>query len=237
MIAAAIILSLALAPGLFWLWYFFRLDKLEPEPLHAVRACFLWGMAAVVPAAIFEMPFLSLSPIVSTIVVAPLIEEPVKYLVVRLGAYRSAEFDEPVDGVVYAVAAALGFASLENVFYLLSEYQRSMGSFATVTVMRAVLSVPGHALWAGMWGYALGCAKFSDKEFGQRLVRRGLALAVVFHALFNLLCLSGPVWPLGMLILVPIMWRMVHKRVEAALKASPHTVLPIDSGSKPRFPM
>lgn len=225
-----IVLSLALAPGVFWLWYFFRLDRLEPEPLHLVRTSFLFGMAAVVPAALVEIPFSRISPFATVVLVAPLVEELCKYLVVRFGIYRNTEFDEPMDGVIYAVATALGFASLENVFYLFSEYGKGAGPFAAVTVTRALLSVPGHALWAGMWGFALGCAKFSEPRFGRSLVIRGLILAIGLHALFNLLCLSGPIWPLGMVVLVPIMWRMVHRRIDAALRASPHTSLTAPGG-------
>jgi protease PrsW len=228
-----IILSLAFAPGVFWLWYFFRLDKLEPEPLHLVRTSFLLGMAAVIPAALIELPFARISSFAAIVLVAPVVEELCKYLVVRLGIYRNAEFDEPMDGVIYAVATALGFASLENVFYLLAEYGKGSGPFAVVTVTRALLSVPGHALWSGMWGYALGCAKFSEPRFGRSLVIRGLTLAIGLHALFNLLCLSGPIWPLGMVILVPIMWRMMYRRIDAALRASPHTYLAAPGGHTP----
>ena len=225
-----IVLSLAFAPGVFWLWYFFRLDKWEPEPLHLIRFSFFLGMAAVVPAALIEIPFSKVSSFATVVLVAPAVEELSKYVAVRFGIYRNAEFDEPMDGVVYSVATALGFASLENVFYLLAEYGNGTGPFAMVTATRALLSVPGHAVWSGMWGYALGCAKFSEPRFGRSLVLRGLGLAIGLHALFNLLCLSGPIWPLGMVILVPIMWRMIHRRIEAALRASPHTSL-IASGS------
>lgn len=227
---AVIVLSLAFAPGVFWLWYFFRLDRLEPEPLHLVRTSFLLGMAAVVPAALVEIPFSRISQLATVVFVAPLVEELCKYLVVRLSVYRNTEFDEPMDGVIYAVAAALGFASLENVFYLLSEYGKGTGPFAMVTATRALLSVPGHALWSGMWGFALGCAKFSDPQFARSLVIRGLVIAIGLHALFNLLCLSGPIWPLGMVVLVPLMWRMLHRRIEAALRASPHTSLTASGG-------
>ena len=52
-----IVAAVAFAPGLFWLWYFFRKDKLHPEPLYLIRKCFVWGMAAIVPAGLFELSF------------------------------------------------------------------------------------------------------------------------------------------------------------------------------------
>ncbi|MDQ7782538.1 MAG: PrsW family glutamic-type intramembrane protease [Desulfomonilaceae bacterium] len=219
---ALFILTLAFAPGLFWLWYFFKKDKLEPEPLHRIRNCFFLGMAVVIPSAFVEVPFDRVHPHAALVIGAPIIEELAKFLVVRYTVFRSAEFDEPMDGVVYAAAVALGFASLENVFYLFAEYHRGAHSFALVTIFRAILTVPGHALWSSMWGYALGFAKFSDAKFRKKLIVEGLLLAMALHALFNFLCLTGTILPLGMLVLVPIMWRMTSRRIKSALEQSPH---------------
>jgi RsiW-degrading membrane proteinase PrsW (M82 family) len=229
---ALIILTLAFAPGLFWLWYFFKRDKIEPEPLHQIRNCFFLGMAVVFPSALAEAPFSLVSSQATLVIGAPIVEELAKFLVVRYTVFRTAEFDEPMDGVVYAAAVALGFASLENTYYLFAEYRHGPQSFALVTVFRAILSVPGHALWSSMWGYALGFAKFSDKKLRKRLIFEGLLLAMVMHAVFNFLCLAGPVWPIGMLILVPLMWRMTSRRIEKALKASPHVHIAADNGKK-----
>ena len=111
------ILALGLAPGIFWLWYFYRKDKLEPEPKHLIIKTFFLGMVSAVPAIILETPFKGL---LLTVIAAPVIEEYLKYFVVRRTIYNHAEFDEPMDGIIYAAAAALGFASAENTLYLLT---------------------------------------------------------------------------------------------------------------------
>lgn len=219
---AAIILVLSLTPGLFWTWYFFKKDRVEPEPLRLIRDCFLLGMVAVIPAAILEPPFERISVLFSVVVAAPIMEELLKFAVVRLTVFRKTEFNEPMDGIVYAAAAALGFASLENVLYVLGEYNKGTGTVAAVTVLRALLSVPGHALWSSMWGFALGFAKFAPPLRRKKLIRTGLLMAIGMHGLYNLLCLSGPVWPLGLLIFVPVTWMIAHRRIEQALLASPH---------------
>lgn len=219
---AVIILVLSLTPGLFWTWYFFKKDKFEPEPLRLIRDCFILGMVAVIPAAIVEPPFEKISTLFSVVMVAPIVEELLKFAVVRFTVFRKAEFDEPIDGIVYASAVALGFASLENVLYVLDQYNRGTGNVATVTILRALLSVPGHALWSSMWGFALGFAKFAPPRRRSRLIRTGLLMAIGMHALFNLLCLSGPIWPLGLLLFVPLTWMIAHRRIEQALLASPH---------------
>lgn len=211
---------LAYAPGLFWLWYFFKKD-LEPEPLHLIRNCFVFGMVAVVPAGAVEL-LIPVPRVFMTTIGAPIIEETAKFLAVYLSIYRHAEFDEPMDGVVYAVAVALGFASLENALYLYSVNLYDNGSLPLVMLVRSVFSVPAHALFAVMWGYPLGVAKFSEDGREKRLVQAGLLLGMLFHGIFNFLTLLGPLWPVGMLVVVVFMWQMTHRRIQEALAISPH---------------
>jgi protease PrsW len=212
--------ALAFAPGIFWLYYFYRRD-IKPEPLPLIFKCFVWGMVATVPALYAER-LTHISRPADFIVVAPVVEECIKFLVVYLTVYKSPEFDEPMDGVVFAAAAALGFASLENVFYLYEAYSKSVGQLQLVTILRAFFSVPGHALFSIMWGYALGRAKFSEESRGEILIMKGLALAIGFHALFNLLAEQGTLWVMGMIVLIPIMWGAVNRRIAMAELRSPH---------------
>ncbi len=122
---------LAFAPGVFWLWWVYRRDRWEPEPRGLVLRTFFWGMVATVPAVLLELlgayalgsvlpgSNLVVASVFMLAVVGPA-EELCKFLAVRLRVYRHHEFDEPMDGIVYGAAAALGFASLENVGYLLA---------------------------------------------------------------------------------------------------------------------
>lgn len=212
--------ALAFAPGIFWLWYFYHRD-IKPEPLPLISKCFVWGMFATVPALCAER-LVHISRPADFIVVAPVVEECMKLLVVYLTVYKSPQFDEPMGGVVFAAAAALGFASLENVFYLYRAYAKSVGQLHLVTILRAFFTVPGHALFSIMWGYALGRAKFSEERKGEILILKGLALAIGFHALFNLLAEQDVLWCLGMIVLIPIMWGAVNRRIAVAELRSPH---------------
>ena len=211
----------AFAPGLFWLWYFFKKDEIEPEPLSHIRTTFVWGMASVIPAAFMEK-LVGLPDFWTLVVSAPVFEELFKFLAVFLTVYNNDEFDEPMDGIVYGATAALGFASVENVIYLLREYRESAGAFALVSVLRSVISVPAHALFSIMWGYALGLAKFEDKAEHGKIIAVGLASAIGLHAAFNFFCTLGPLWIWAMLALVPLMWQAAHRRMRSALARSPH---------------
>jgi RsiW-degrading membrane proteinase PrsW (M82 family) len=216
-----LIVALSFAPGIFWMYYFYKRDEIEPEPLHLIRNCFFLGMAVVVPAAVIES-VLSYSPWVNAVVAAPIVEEGLKFLAVRYTVYQHKEFDEPMDGVVYAAAVALGFASLENMAYLYSEYYKAEGSFASVSLIRAFFSVPGHALWSSVWGGALGFAKFSHSKNATAIVAPALLLGMLLHSLFNFFVMTGPLWLVSLGILAPLTWELVQGRIRMALKASPH---------------
>jgi len=223
------ILALGVGPGIFWLFYFYSKDRLEPEPKHMVLLSFFLGGLAALPIAIAETVVASVvvaSFFFIAVFIAPVVEEIGKYLTVRWTVYKSSHFDEPMDGIVYGVAGALGFASVENVIYLISAAVDAE-TFWTTAAIRAVLSVPGHALFSALWGYALGWS-ILIKDTAKRLsiLSTGLLLSILFHGLFNFSVVSGGF--LGLLsivlliLLVFIAWKTVLQRIDHALKHSPH---------------
>jgi RsiW-degrading membrane proteinase PrsW (M82 family)/RNA polymerase subunit RPABC4/transcription elongation factor Spt4 len=112
-------------------------------------------------------------------VVAGFTEELFKFLVVRTTIYKSPYYDEPIDGLVYAAAAALGFASLENIEYLLQ--------FGWQTALvRAPLTTMAHVVFSAMWGYPLALKKM-NKKYATLLLWLGLMGAMAGHGLFDFL--------------------------------------------------
>ncbi|WP_447978320.1 PrsW family intramembrane metalloprotease [Candidatus Nitrospira bockiana] len=230
--AYLMLFALSFAPGLLWLWFFYRKDTLDPEPASLIIKTFLIGMGLGVPATVLELLFTESA--VVTVAIAPVIEELLKFAGVRFTVYRRAEFDEPLDGIIYTAAVALGFASIENGLYLLATYLTAVDTAASLNVItpfgvltsvflvRALLSVPSHVLYSSMWGYALGRAKFSAPGEGRRLLLTGLVLAILCHALFNFFASHLPQAALAELLLVAIMWRVVFKRIDEGLRTSPH---------------
>ncbi|NLA30399.1 MAG: PrsW family intramembrane metalloprotease [Methanomicrobiales archaeon] len=218
------ILALALGPGVFWTWYFYRRDRFEPEPAALVIKIFLLGALVTLPVAFIEGLFglFIASPLVMGVIVAPIIEECGKFQVVRRIAYRNIEFDEPMDGIVYAASAGLGLASLENVLYVFTAYMTSPSLAVGTIIARAIFSVPGHALFSSVWGYALGRAKFMAAEHRGAVVIRGLILGMVLHGIFNLLLFSAEVVAYAMvifiLVLIPGLWILVDRNIRSALR-------------------
>jgi protease PrsW len=198
----AALFVLALSPALFWFWFFARRDH-HPEPTWLLLRTFAWGMAMVIPAALLELGISSAFGATIMFLFVGIIEEGCK-LLAALSVSKHREFDEPIDGLIYATAAALGFATLENAFYLLEHG-------ASLILLRGPISTLGHILFAGAWGYAMSLKRFGSGRF---LVRRGWLLAAVLHTVFNFLLLgaggnTGLEWLLlpfmGLMIL---MWRL-----------------------------
>ncbi len=214
------IVVLALAPGIFWLWYVYQRDKLEPEPRSLIVKTFLWGLASALPAALLEVPFFW-SEFFLIVVAAPVIEEYAKYFAVSRTVYRRIDFSEPMDGIVYSAAAALGFASIENLFYLFAAQREDL--LTPVFLGRALFSVPGHVLFSTIWGAALGRAKFVSDPISQKvLIRGGLLAGMAAHGLFNLLAMFELLGAVGLLVFLFFAWKFFHRRVERTLAESPH---------------
>ncbi|MBA4337071.1 hypothetical protein C0416_04865 [bacterium] len=189
------LIVLSLAPVVFLLWYFNRLDKKQKESKRFLWSIFLWGILVTFVAGAVEY-FLDLTfadlitdPLVyltvSAFIFVATTEEGLKYWVVKKKAYDHPAFNEYYDGVIYAVVASLGFAALENIFYILEG-----GIY--VAIIRALLAVPAHALFGAIMGYNIGMARFEkDKHESGKLLRKGLFLAIFFHGLYDFLLLTS----------------------------------------------
>ncbi len=169
-----------------------RLDAKRPEPPKLRRLVAIVGALSVIPAILVE-GWLSGSVGASfhpqytyqgatwmAFVVAAGTEELCKIAVVYWIVWRRPEFDERMDGIVYASRAGLGFALVENVGYLLG--QSSLEGQVYVWIARALLAVPGHAMWTGMIGYCAARKRFDGKGLG---LIGGYLLAVAFHGAYD----------------------------------------------------
>ena len=210
------------APGLFWLWFYLRKDAYRPAPRRLIAITFGLGCLSTIPAGIIEFVFLGSSFLeegaglggiaVGMLLVVGPVEEACKFAVVRLKPYRSPYFDEPMDGLVYAAAASLGFASLENLSYVLE-----FGS--EVMIVRAPLSTVAHLALGSVWGYALGL-HYASGYRRPMLVAGGLALAACTHAIFNILASSLLLIPLAIaLTMIGAVW--AFRRFEWGQRISP----------------
>ncbi len=180
-----------------WLAFVRRFDRARPEPTWLVVATFALGGLSVVPAGLAEMAYAAATPwldpsvvtlggqawalpiaIVVFSLVVGVSEEGAKFLGAWSLARHRREFDEPIDGIIYGSAAALGFAAVENVKYF------AIGRMSGVVIaVRAFVSVPAHLFFGAIWGYALGRQLVSKKVS----VLAFFVLAAVAHGTFDAL--------------------------------------------------
>ena len=181
------LLAVAVAPGLALAVFVFLRDKHEKEPLWLMSLCFLLGIASagvtlVISAGIGyfyqESDATVLDSLIHAFLVVALVEEFSKYLFVRTVAYPNKHFNEPYDGIVYAVMVSMGFATIENVLYVFV----SEGSELETGIWRAFTAVPAHATFGVLMGFFLGIRKFKKWKL---LGLVGLLSATVFHGAYD----------------------------------------------------
>jgi len=213
-----LLLALAVAPAAILLKYVLIKDKYEPEPLRLVAKTFFLGALSTLAAIVLELIFNLPIPYVREFVSVALIEEGLKFLVVMLAAYHSPHFNEVMDGIVYGVAASLGFATVENIIYVFA-------NGAGTAIVRAFLSVPSHAAYGGIMGYYLGLAKLSRRQntkFEKARMLEGLLFAIALHGAFDASLENLGLAGVGLAVLVAIIsWLIFLRCMRVALSKPP----------------
>lgn len=217
-------LAAAIAPGIALLAYFYWKDRYDAEPLPIVIKLFLTGALTVLPVMIVQralLLWLGESPFAFSFIISAGVEEFIKWFVLFHIIYNHTEFDEPYDGIVYATAVSLGFATLENVLYAFTEPV----TFGMLLV-RALLPVSGHALFGVFMGYSMGRAKFSTGKQIKLHLALSLLLPVVAHGLFDFIMKTVPSrWLWVMVPFMLILWLRGIRSVNRANSVSPFRLL------------
>ena len=222
----------AILPILVLLYFIYKKDKYQPEPIGKLLLTFLVGCFSVLPASLMEMVLMQFSPesavpngLYNGYVVAGFSEELCKLLLLLLVIWRSRHFDEFFDGIVYAAYLSLGFACVENIGYVMGSDDSIMVAFT-----RGLLAVPAHFLFAVTMGYYVSLAKF-DPEHRSGHLFKALLYPMLLHGTYDaLLMVSGQlsttyednaiaVGTAGVLMIVFIifdikMWRWGIKRIK-----------------------
>lgn len=183
---------MALVPAAVWLTFFYRRDRLEPEPKHLVLQMVILGAllasAIGVPLVdgLFDVPnWLSSSPawaqLLGGFLIVGMTQEFLKYAAVRFSVYYAADFDEAIDGIIYTTAVAVGYALVLNINFVVSSGGVDLGSGA----IRMVLTTLAQASFAGVVGYFLGRMKFEKRPLWWMPL--GLTVAAVLNSLFYFL--------------------------------------------------
>ncbi|GLB58016.1 glutamic-type intramembrane protease PrsW [Cytobacillus sp. NCCP-133] len=216
------ILSAGIAPGLALLSYFYLKDQYESEPISMVFKTFLFGALLVFPIMfiqyVLETEGVLQSSLLDAFLSSSLLEEFFKWFILFYTIYQHITFDEPYDGIVYGASVSLGFATAENIFYLLSlGVEHAIG--------RALLPVSSHALFGVIMGYYIGKGKFSATSTKKWII---LSLFVPFllHGIYDYILISLEHWFYIMVPFMIFLWWLGLRKVK---KARAHSINHIEN--------
>lgn len=200
-VSSIVLIALAVLPGLFLANYVYKRDKVNVEPAGLLWSLVALGALSAIPAGLIEA---LLDPVVGSLCgygtvaylvvdaffVVAVAEEGCKFVMLRLRTWKNINFDFSFDGIVYGVMVGIGFATIENILYVL---QNGFGT----GIARALLSVPGHVSWGVIMGYFYGRAKAYYVMGDEAKRRSNMVLALVVpilgHGFYDMCAfLSGP---------------------------------------------
>ncbi|QOY35880.1 glutamic-type intramembrane protease PrsW [Anaerobacillus isosaccharinicus] len=209
------IIFASLAPSLALLCFFYLKDNYNSEPLGMVFRSFIFGVLLVFPILVIQYAFqeegLLISPLSQAFISAALFEEFFKWFILFYTVYKHAVFNDPYDGIVYGVSVSLGFATMENVFFLLAYG-------VDLAFIRALLPVSSHALFGVIMGYYLGKAKFGEKRQQRKLLFFSLLIPWVLHGIYDYILYVQRYWIYMMLPFMIFLWWLALKKVKLANK-------------------
>lgn len=221
------LLLLSIAPGIaFGLWIYLK-DKYDKEPLYLLFKVFIFGCLCTIPTLIVENILTHfnifnglLSVAYISFIIAGFTEEYFKRLVVLKSAFSSKYFNEKLDGIVYCVFSALGFATIENILYVF--FNTSIEAFQ-IGINRALISVPAHMLFGVTMGYYLSLYKYCNDDNIKRksYLSKSLYVPILLHGLFDFILMSNLSWAMIVFIIyVLYLWKINLDKLDEYTKDS-----------------
>lgn len=174
-------------PSLFWLWFWLREKKEEPEPKIILAICFIVGMISVIwILPIQKFIQLHVYSSVFQIISWATVEEIIKYLVVILILYKTVYLHEPIDWPIFLITAALGFAAFENMLFLVKPFALGQATVGLLTgYLRYLGSTLLHAVSSGIIGIMAGLSFYFDGSRKRIYLITGFIIAIALHSVFN----------------------------------------------------
>jgi len=179
-----LLVTLSISPGIFIMVTIYNLDEYDKEPLWLLALAFIFGAINLhLDIDILDFLFSLITAendfirIGEEALSVGFTEELLKFIVVMLIIYPNKNFDEPFDGIVYSVFVGMGFATAENMTFVLQ-------GGAGLAVMRMLSAIPAHFVFAVLMGYYLGKAK-SSKNSQFLFIGLSLLIPVLIHSLYD----------------------------------------------------
>lgn len=180
------LLYIALAPIVIILLTIYIKDKYEKEPVKLALTGTLYGIIISIPITFTEKYITNFAPNANSIyypffisfIVASFVEETYKYIILKFLIWKNNNYNEPFDGILYAVYISLGFAMIENILYV---FNPIIGGLYTA-IARAIFSIPAHAIFGVYMGYYL-----SKEKFLKKIKIFSILVPIFIHGIYDLL--------------------------------------------------
>ena len=193
------ILFLAVLPVICFMYWTYYKDKYEKEPLFKLAKYFLLGVLASILAIYIEKYFTKVNifngisnSIYIAFFVAGLIEEGLKSSILIPFLLREKDFNEKLDGIIYSIFLSLGFATVENIIYLMRE--KLYLSFR-LGLTRGLISIPAHIMFATTMGYYISKYKFSKENYkNYKYLFQAIIIPILLHGVFDFILMIGYRW-------------------------------------------
>jgi RsiW-degrading membrane proteinase PrsW (M82 family) len=208
------LLILAISPVLACLLWIYLKDRYEKEPLNVLLKFFILGVLVSGFSIIIEKFLVNISNFSGygyifymSFIVAALTEEGIKALILIPVLLKEKHFNEKLDGIIYSVFLSLGFATVENIIYILSEDPTSAFE---VGVIRSVISVPAHMLFGVIMGYYISKYKFTDSKSEKRInLILAIILPILLHGVFDFILMIQYRWSIIVFIAyIAYLWKI-----------------------------
>ncbi|WEY86911.1 glutamic-type intramembrane protease PrsW [Bacillus subtilis] len=197
------IISAGIAPGIALLSYFYLKDQYDNEPVHMVLRSFFLGVVLVFPIMfiqyVLEKENVGGGSFFVSFLSSGFLEESLKWFILMISVYPHAHFDEHYDGIVYGASVSLGFATLENILYLI-------GHGVEHAFVRALLPVSCHALIGVIMGFYLGKARFSADKARVKWLTLSLVVPSLLHGSYDFILTALSNWVYYMLPFMVFLW-------------------------------
>lgn len=216
------LLLATILPSILIILFFVYSDKFK-EPKGEILKVFFYGILIIIPAyflntylyAFWYNNFRVSEGLISSFLTAAPVEEGLKLSILYFFVYKMKDFNEPIDGIVYGVTASLGFATLENFYYvyLLADYFET--SSMSLAILRSFSAVPAHAVFGVFMGYFFMKYVFIKK--GDNLLF-AFIVPFVLHGCYNLFASSNFIVSLGLVLVSWIIALRMFSRLKKTQK-------------------
>lgn len=208
-----ILLSVSIAPVLALFSFFYLRNQMATEPRRTLFHTFLYGAMLTFPILFLQYVFkeeqIFPNILIQDVFFSGVVEEFFKWFILMIAIFHHIEFDDPYDGILYGVSISLGFATVENILYMLS--------FGVDTAfMRALMPVSSHALFGVVMGYYFGRAKFLKKDLSIRFRLLALFIPMILHIVYNFILTIEGKWTYFIIPFMLFLWWFALRKVKRA---------------------